>query len=67
MGGDLAPHVLLPILISGLHAMNLIRHWLVPAELPAWRYAVRLLVVVVELLLAYSFAGQTNPFFYQAF
>ena len=47
--------------------MNLIRNWLVPAELPAWRYALRLRVVVVELLLAYSFAGQTNPFFYQAF
>lgn len=47
--------------------MNLIRHWLVPAELPAWRYTVRLLVVATELLLAYCFAGQTNPFFYQAF
>lgn len=47
--------------------MNLIRHWLVPAELSAWRYALRLLIVAVELLLAYGLAGQTNPFFYQAF
>lgn len=47
--------------------MNAIRDWLVPAELPAWRYAARLVLVVVQLVLAYCFAGQTNPFFYQAF
>lgn len=47
--------------------MNLIRHWLIPAELTARRYVGRLLLVVVQLLLAYCFAGQTNPFFYQAF
>ena len=47
--------------------MNVIRDWLIPTNLPAWRYAGRLLLVVVQMLLAYFFAGQTNPFFYQAF
>ena len=47
--------------------MNLLQDWLVPAELSAGRYVLRLLLVVIQLLLAYCFAGQTNPFFYQAF
>jgi hypothetical protein len=47
--------------------MSTIRNWMVPAGLPAGRYVGRLFLVVIQLLLAYCFAGQTNPFFYQAF
>lgn len=44
-----------------------IRGWLVPTELGTGRYLARLALVVVQLVLAYCLAGQSNPFFYQAF
>ena len=47
--------------------VNKLRDWLVPPELTVWRFAGRLLLIVVQVLLAYCFAGQSNPFFYQAF
>lgn len=47
--------------------MTAIRNWLMPAEPTAWHYAARLMLVAGEFVLAYCFAGQTNPFFYQAF
>ena len=47
--------------------MGAIRDWLIPANLSGGRYAGRLFLLVVQLLLAYCFAGQTSPFFYQAF
>jgi hypothetical protein len=47
--------------------MNRLRDWIVPAELSVGRYFARLLLVVAQIVLAYCLAGQTNPFFYQAF
>jgi hypothetical protein len=47
--------------------MNRLRAWIVPPELSTGRYFARLLLVVVQIVLAYCLAGQTNPFFYQAF
>jgi len=47
--------------------MTTIRNWLVPADLSAWRYGLRLTVVVAQFLIAYCLAGQNSPFFYQAF
>lgn len=44
-----------------------IRNWFVPAEITIGCYALRLLLVVIQILLAYCLAGQTDPFFYQAF
>ncbi len=44
-----------------------IRGWFVPAELGTGRYLMRLALVVAQLVLAYCLAGQSNPFFYQAF
>ena len=47
--------------------MNTLRNWFFPPGLPAWRYWLRLLVVALQLLLAYCLAEQNNPFFYQGF
>ena len=64
VGGLLPSDVLLSLL--GGFGMS-IRHWFVSRELNAWQYALRLAIVVAEVLLAYCFAGQNSPFFYQAF
>jgi UDP-N-acetyl-D-mannosaminuronic acid transferase (WecB/TagA/CpsF family) len=47
--------------------MNMIRNWLFPTEMSPWRYWFRLLLVAVQLVLAYCLAEQNNPFFYQGF
>ena len=50
-----------------VQVMNAIREWLHPVEIPLWRYYLRLLLVVAQLVLAYCLAGHNSPFFYQAF
>jgi hypothetical protein len=48
--------------------MNLIRRLLFPVQsMPPWRFYLLLLVIALQLLLAYCLAEQNNPFFYQAF
>jgi len=39
-----------------------------PVEgMPTWEFWLRVLVIAVELILAYCLAEKNNPFFYQAF
>ncbi|HEY1922411.1 MAG TPA: hypothetical protein VGG44_06570 [Tepidisphaeraceae bacterium] len=48
--------------------MKLIRRFLLPVEgMSPWGFYLRLLLIALQLLLAYCLAEQNNPFFYQAF
>jgi hypothetical protein len=48
--------------------MRLLRRLLFPAEsMSPWGFYLRLLLIVLQLVLAYCLAEQNNPFFYQAF
>jgi hypothetical protein len=47
--------------------MKRILVWLSGPNPSPTQYAIRLLIVAIELVLGYLLAGQTNPFFYQAF
>ena len=48
--------------------MKLLRQWLMPVpEMTSWRFYLALLVIALQIILAYCLAEQNNPFFYQAF
>ncbi|MGD0464563.1 MAG: hypothetical protein ABSB74_18915 [Tepidisphaeraceae bacterium] len=48
--------------------MNMLRRLLFPVEgMSSWGFYLRLLLIALQLLLAYCLAEQNNPFFYQAF
>jgi hypothetical protein len=48
--------------------MRLLRRLLLPVEgMSPWGFYLRLLLIVLQLVLAYCLAEQNNPFFYQAF
>jgi hypothetical protein len=45
-----------------------LNRWLRPVpELPAWKFYLRCLWVVVQVVAAYWFSSQVSPFFYQQF
>jgi hypothetical protein len=48
--------------------MKILRQLLFPVEgMTRWGFYLRLLLIALQLLLAYCLAEQNNPFFYQAF
>ena len=48
--------------------MEKILKWFHPTqEMSPWKFWGLILVIAVELILAYCLAQQNNPFFYQAF
>ena len=48
--------------------MNRLRRWLLPVEgMSAAQFFLRLLLIALQIMLAYCLAEQNNPFFYQAF
>ena len=48
--------------------MTLLRRILLPIPgMSPWGFYLRLLLIALQLLLAYCLAEQNNPFFYQAF
>jgi hypothetical protein len=48
--------------------MIILRRWLLPVEgMSPLGFYLRLLLIVLQVILAYCLAQQNNPFFYQAF
>jgi hypothetical protein len=48
--------------------MNKLRYWISPVEgMSPLQFWLRVLLIAVQLILAYCLAEQNNPFFYQAF
>jgi len=47
--------------------LNVVRNWLVPADIALSAFYLRVLWIVVQLIAVYSLSNQVSPFFYQRF